>query len=482
MNDPVIAIIGLVAAIALLIFFVVRTKVHALLALVIAASIAALAAGMAPAEAIATITTGFGATLASIGLVIGFGVMLGRVLESSGAAERLAIALVRGLGKGREQWAMAGAGFIVSIPVFVDSTFIILSPLVKSLARTAQRSVITLGIALAAGAVVMHHAVPPTPGPLAAASIFGVPLGELFIWGTVIAIPAAVAMTLYATWVGPRIEAKMAGTAASEMAEESIAVSAAQGGGSTLVVERAQGEALAEFEAAAQDRVAKLPSLFMSLLPIFVPILLIVLNTSVSALAENEALNVPEWVAGSAAFVGSPVIALLIGVLLAIYGLARQQSREGTLADMEKGIESAGIILLVTGAGGALGAVLRESGLGDTIGQWVAGLPLPSILIPFIIASLVRVVQGSGTVAIITAASIAAPIMADVPDVNMTLAALAACMGAMVFSYFNDSLFWVVNRTLGITDAKLQMRAWSVTTTIGWAVSLVVLLVLNLFL
>lgn len=479
MNDPVIAIIGLVAAIALLIFFVVRTKVHALLALVIAASIAALAAGMAPAEAIATITTGFGATLASIGLVIGFGVMLGRVLESSGAAERLAIALVRGLGKGREQWAMAGAGLIVSIPVFVDSTFIILSPLVKSLARTAQRSVITLGIALAAGAVVMHHAVPPTPGPLAAASIFGVPLGELFIWGTVIAIPAAVAMTLYATWVGPRIEAKMA---ASEMAEESIAVSGAQGGGSTLVVERAQGEALAEFEAAAKDRVAKLPSLFMSLVPIFVPILLIVLNTSVAALAQNEALNVPEWVAGSAAFIGSPVIALLIGVLLAIYGLARQQTREGTLADMEKGIESAGIILLVTGAGGALGAVLRESGLGDTIGHWVADLPLPSILIPFIIASLVRVVQGSGTVAIITAASIAAPIMADVPDVNMTLAALAACMGAMVFSYFNDSLFWVVNRTLGITDAKLQMRAWSVTTTIGWAVSLVILLVLNLFL
>ncbi|WP_286135388.1 hypothetical protein [Arthrobacter sp. UCD-GKA] len=149
---------------------------------------------------------------------------------------------------------------------------------------------------------------------------------------------------------------------------------------------------------------------------------------------------------------------------------------------MEKGVESAGIILLVTGGGGALGAVLRDSGVGDAIGQWVSTLPLPSILIPFLIATMVRLVQGSGTVAIITSASLSAPILAQIPDVNMVLAAQAACLGAMVFSYFNDSLFWVVNRMLGVTDVKRQILTWSIPTTVAWATALVTILVADIFL
>ena len=167
-------------------------------------------------------------------------------------------------------------------------------------------------------------------------------------------------------------------------------------------------------------------------------------------------------------------------MIIAIYGLTRGTNRHDTVETMEKGIETAGIILLVTGAGGALGAVLRDSGVGQYIGEWVAGLPLPSILIPFFIATMVRLVQGSGTVAIITSASLSAPILAQIPDVNMVLAAQAATLGAMIFSYFNDSLFWVVNRMLGVKEVKHQLLTWSMPTTVAWATSLVAILVADI--
>ncbi len=459
MTDTTVAVIGLIAAVALLIFLVLRTKVHAVLALVIAASVAGLAAGMAPNETISALTTGFGSTLATIGLVIGFGVMMGRVLEVSGAAEKLAITLVRFVGKKREEWALSVAGFIISIPIFVDSAFVVLAPLVRSLARTSGRSVLTLGMSLAGGLILTHHLVPPTPGPLGAAGIFGVGVGEMMLWGLIFAVPAVIAITIYARIMGPRIEARIAASPGGPLQAD---------------------EALAEFEELAREREVKLPSLGMSLAPILAPILLIFANTFVSALADSGALALPEALVQTVAFIGNPVIALLVGVLIAIYGLARHESREETIANLEKGVESAGIILLVTGAGGALGAVLRESGLGQTIGEWVAGLPLPTILIPFVIASVVRLIQGSGTVAIITAASISAPILAGIPDVNLVLAAQAACMGALLFSYFNDSFFWVVNRLLGVKDAKHQMLVWSIPTTIAWGVSLVVLVIADL--
>ncbi|SDB80420.1 gluconate:H+ symporter, GntP family [Raineyella antarctica] len=492
------AIVGLVIAIAVLVFLVMRTKVHALIALIAAASIAALSAGMAPADAIKSITTGFGSTLATIGLVVGFGVMMGRLLEVSGAAEKLAITLVRWLGTKREEWALAVAGYIISIPIFVDSAFVILNPLVKSLSRTSKRSVLTLGIALAGGLVLTHHAVPPTPGPLGAAGIFGVSIGDMILWGLILTLPALVTVTIYARVMGPRIEAMIkrdtgeslvvedAFTQVSTHAEgHGVQNASVSGRGTATIVEDDIDEALepkeafAQFAAQAKEREAQLPSLSLSMLPIVAPILLIFLNTGIAALAASN--SVPQLLVDTASFIGNPVIALGIGLLLAIYGVARHLSRRDALAEMEKGIDSAGIILLVTGAGGALGAVLRDSGVGQAIGQWVAGLPLPAILIPFLIATMVRLVQGSGTVAIITAASLSAPIMAQIPGVNMVLAAQAAALGAMVFSYFNDSLFWVVNRMLGVKTVKHQILTWSVPTTVAWATALVTILVADIF-
>lgn len=448
-------VLGLILAVIVLIFLVLRTKIHAFLALLIAASIAGLVGGMEPPKVADTISTGFGNTLASIGIVIGLGVMIGRILEVSGAAETLAYSLIKFVGKKKEEWAMAIAGYIVSIPIFVDSAFVILSPLVKALSRKTGKSVISLGVALAVGLVITHSLVPPTPGPLGVAGIFGVDLGVMIGLGLLFGAPIMIAGVLYAKWLGNRIY---------QIPDDSE-------DGFSRPTEKI---AYQEFLDLANTRSAQLPSLGRSLLPIVVPILLIFLNTTLSAMELKTGLF------GILIFLGKPIIAVSIGLMVAIYALAGHLKRSEALNRMEEGIQTAGIILLVTGAGGALGAVLRESGAGDYIAGKIAALPLPAVLIPFFIGTLVRLVQGSGTVAMVTAASISAPILTNM-DVNMALAAQAAAMGAMVFSYFNDSLFWVVNRMLGIKDVKEQIMVWSIPTTICWAVGLVCLLIANLF-
>lgn len=451
-------IFGLAIAIVVLVFLVVKTKVHAVVALVIAASIAGLTGGMMPADVIGSITKGFGATLSTIGLVIGFGVMMGRILEVSGAAERMAYTLIRWLGKHREEWALTLTGYIVSIPIFCDSAFVILSPLVKALARTTGKSVVTLGICLAGGLMLTHHAVPPTPGPLGIAGIFNVDLGLMIFWGIVLTIPGIFVIVFYARAMGPKIE----GMIVRDTGEDISA-------------------AYREFTAAADEREKDLPPLGLSVAPIAVPILLILVNTVTAFVvkASGDPALAKSLGVQLATFIGNPVIAVGIGVLLAVYTLVPNRPRQEVIADLETGVESAGIILLVTGAGGALGAVLRDSGAGTVIGNAVATMPMPPILIPFVIATLVRLIQGSGTVAMITAASIAAPILATIPGVNMVFAAQAAAVGSMVCSHFNDSYFWVINRILGVKNAKHQMLVWSVPSTLGWATSLVTLLIFN---
>ncbi|MCG6184581.1 GntP family permease [Anoxybacillus sp. LAT_38] len=446
-------IFGLVLGVSILIFLVLKTRVHAFLALIIAASITGLVGGMPAPNVVTAITSGFGSTIGSIGIVIGFGVMMGRILEVSGAAEKMAYTLLKWIGKRKEEWAMAITGYIVSIPIFVDSAFVILSSIVKALSKKTGKSVLTIGVALGVGLVATHHAVPPTPGPLGVAGIFGVDVGVMIAWGLVFAIPIIIVGVLYAKWLGKKIY---------QIPDET-------GLSYTRPIKPMTFE---EFIGSKEQK--ELPSLTRSILPIFVPILLIFANTTVTALKlEGGIYNYIK-------FIGSPVIAVGIGLVFAIYGLHYHVKRSETIDQMEEGIKTVGIILLVTGAGGALGNVLRESGSGDYIAQQIAQFHLPAILIPFTIATIVRIIQGSGTVAMITAASISAPILQQL-DVNMALAAQAAALGAMVFSYFNDSLFWVINRMLGIKDVKEQILTWSIPTTLTWGVSLVTLLLANAF-
>ncbi|GBU08931.1 transporter [Gammaproteobacteria bacterium] len=463
-NNTTLATIGLVVAIFVLIFLVMRTRVHALIAMLIAASIAGITGGLSGGETISVITKGFGNTLGSIGIVIGLGVMMGRILEVSGAAEQIAYSLIKWLGKKKEEWALAITGYIVSIPIFVDSAFVILYPIAKALSKTGKRSLLTLGVALAGGLVVTHHTVPPTPGPLGVAGIFGVDLGSMMLAGLALAIPSVIGIVLYAQWLGK----KYPNFIPQEIDEEGEL-----------------SELKSTHEKYLNDKKDKvLPSLLLSLLPILVPIVLILINAILSVLLKQEAYKVysGHLLVSIIQFVGAPVIALSISVLLAVYTLIPHLDRNQTQDRLEEGIQAAGIILLVTGAGGALGQILRDTPTGAILAGHVASLPLPVVLIPFFISTLVRLIQGSGTVAMITAASICAPILSQIPGVNMLAAAQAATMGSLFFGYFNDSLFWVVNRMMGIKDVKQQMIVWSIPTTIAWAIGGVGVLILNMIL
>lgn len=410
-------IIGLIVAVFVLVWLVLRTRVHALIAMLAAACIAGLLGGMGIDKTLSVITSGFGTTLGSIGLVIGLGVMMGRLLEVSGAAERIAWSFIKWLGKRREEWALAITGYIVSIPIFVDSAFVILYPVAKALAKSGKRSLLTLGVALAGGLVVTHHTVPPTPGPLGVAGIFNVDIGAMLLTGMALAVPCVIGIVFYAQWLDKRYPDFVPRTLNAD-------------------------EVNAALEQYNKEKEQKdLPSLTLSLLPIVVPIVLIFLKAICSTLATIEGWSglATHPVVQAINFVGSPVIALAISVLLAVYTLVPRMDKHTTAERLEEGLQSAGIILLVTGAGGALGAILRDSGAGQQLAEQVANLPI-------------------------------SPILAQIPGINMLLAAQAATMGSLFFGYFNDSLFWVVNRMMGVSDVKQQMVVWSVPTTIAWAI------------
>lgn len=450
-------IIALIIGLVLLISMIVKTKIHTFLALIITALFIGLVGGMPYSDVIQSVTDGFGGTLGSIGIIIGFGVMMGQIFETSNAAKRMAYTFLKMLGKGKEEVAMSITGFLVSIPIFCDSGFIILAPIAKALSRGTGKSIVTLGLALASGLVITHSLVPPTPGPVGAAGIFGANVGSVILWGIVIAIPMVTATLIYARYYGKKIY---------QIPDEN----------GEWIRPKKVDYTKSSLELHFNEK--EMPSAFRSFLPIVLPIILILINTVVTAIS-NISGNPISKLGSVFVFLGTPIVAVGIGLLVAIVTLTGNIARKNVLKDMELGIQSAGIIILVTGGGGALGRVLTNSGVGTKIAESIAQTSIPALLLPFIIATIIRFIQGSGTVAMLTAASIAAPITSQL-GVNPVFATLSACIGSLFFSYFNDSFFHVVNRTIGIEDAKEQIRGYTFVSTIAWAVGFITLLIINL--
>lgn len=452
--DTTRILIGLLVGVILLIILVTMTKVHAFLAILLAAFTVAIVGGVPGGEIPGIITSGFGGTLGSIGIIIGLGVIMGKIFEVSGAAETMARTFIKLFGKGREELALAVTGFIVSIPIFCDSAFVILFPIAKAISRKTRKNLLVLTGALALGLVVTHTLVPPTPGPLYVAEAFGVELGTMIFWGIIVAIPMVIVGLIYVNWVGKNL----------------ILIPNEDG-----VIERVEVANVKLVDLQMEESTKKLPSAFMSFLPILLPIILILVKQLWGTIAANNGATVPGFIS----LIGHPVVSVSLGTLIAIYGLGLKIEKNKLLSYMDQGIKSAGIILLVTGAGGALGNVIKQTGVGDTIAQAISQWGIPAILIPFLIATLVRFIQGSGTVSLITASAISAPILATL-DVSPVFAALSAMIGGVFFSYFNDSYFHVVNRSLGLEDSKLQMKFWTGTTTVAWATGIVTVVILNL--
>ncbi len=447
-------IIALLIGIVLLVVLILKTKVHPFLGLIIAAVVIGLLGGMEPSKIPTSISNGFGGTLGSIGIIIGFGVMMGQIFDKTGAAERMALTFIRLFGKKREHWAMALTGFIVSIPIFCDSGFVIVSPIAKAISKKTRRSIVSIAGPLAVGLVVTHSLVPPTPGPLGVAGTFGVDVGQFILWGIVISIPMVIVATLYCQYLGKKIYQLPADNEEGWERPEKM-------------------EELEDADVLVPSR--ELPSAVDSFMPLLVPIFLILLNNIFSALGISATA-----IGTAVTFLGTPIIAVGIGLLLAIFVLGRNLDRKTALSEMDRGIKSAGIIILVTGGGGALGQILKDSGTGNYVAELLAGTSIPIIILPFIIATLVRFIQGSGTVAMVTAAGICAPIL-QAAGANMMMGAFAACVGSLFFSYFNDSYFWVVNNLMGFKDTREQILNWSVTSTVAWAVGFIELLILNSF-
>lgn len=459
-------LIALFIGIAVLIFLVLKTKMQAFLALITTTVLVGIIGGMPlanimidvdgvqkPFGIVNSITSGFGGTLGNIGIIIGFGVMMGQIFEVSGAAKRMAYSFLRLFGKGKEEEALALTGFLVSIPIFCDSGFIVLAPIAKALSETTKKSVIGLGVALASGLVITHSLVPPTPGPLGVCGIFGIDVGKFILLSILLALPMTIACIAYSR--------KVLAKKYYRLPQEDGSI-------------KEEPYQTPNYEAAFNMNMEGVPGAFASFAPLLLPIVLILINTVATALGKTEGIM------AILIFLGQPIVAVGLGLILAIFTLGRPFSRDKLLAEMEKGMASAGIIMLVTGGGGALGQIIKDSGLGNFMADGMAQTAIPIIVLPLLISTAMRFIQGSGTVAMTTAASITAPILVA-SNANPLLGAIACCVGSLFFGYFNDSYFWVVNRTLGVSEAKEQLQVWSVNSTIAWAVGVVEVVVLSFF-
>lgn len=442
------ALIGIVIGIIAMMVMIIKTRIPVALAMVIASIIMGLFAGMVPTELINAIKAGFGGVLGGIGLIIAFGVIMGACFERSGAAVRMAKTFVKLCGKGREDVALGLTGVLVAIPVFCDSAYIILHSLVRAISRNTGKSAVGLGVTLALGLLITHALVPPTPGPVAVAGILGVDLGIYMLWGLIVSIPMMLLSLIYIRKVGKayyRIP-----------------------NGDQWITSQADWANLEKVQEADER---KLPSNFLSFGPILIPIALILADTIIGKGESMFHLLL--------SLIGNPVVAVGIGVLMALYGLTRHIERKDMVGSMDDSLATTGLILVVTGCGGAMGAVLKASGAGPQVAEAIASSGIPPLLVPLAIASMLRLIQGSATASMMVAATMTLPLV-ETLGLDPIFVALACAVGPVGFSHLNDSYFHIISRTLGITELADQLKIWTVTSTIAWAIGASLVMLLNL--
>jgi len=411
-------LILLIASIIFIVLATSRFKVHPYLALILVALGFGLLSGMPPVKVIESINAGFGGTIGYIGIVILSGTIIGTFLEKSGGAITLAESALKVTGKKNVPLAMGFVGYVVSLPVYCDSAFVLLSPLNKALSKKAGTSAAAGAIALSLGLYATHTMVPPTPGPVAAAGILEADLGQVIIWGLIVSMIALLAGWFFAVTVAKDIQVN----------ESSVKASG-------------KNENIPE-----ADR----PSTIKALLPILVPIVLIVMQSIAKMPSRVFGENVfATWIV----FWGQPVTALLIGLGLSFLLPAKFDKKMlGADGWIGESVVAASSIIIITGSGGAFGKVLQESGIASVIGDYLATANL-GIFLPFIIAAGIKTAQGSSTVSIITTAGIMAPLLTSLgldSEAARALVVISIGAGAMVVSHANDSYFWVVTQFSGL--------------------------------
>ncbi|WP_396632818.1 GntP family permease [Maribacter sp. R86514] len=415
-------------AVIAIIILTTKLKIHAFLALFIISILYGVFAGMPYANIIVSINDGFGGTLGKIGLIIVLGVIIGAFLEHTGGAFAIAEKVLGIIGKKRVTMAMGIIGYIVSIPVFADSGFMLLYPLNKSLSKKAKISIAGPAIALGLGLMASHTMVPPTPGPIAAAGILGADLGLVIAFGFPTSIVALIVGIIFAkkyaskTMIAPDVE-----------------------------------DALE-----AEQEIKDSPSALKASIPILVPIFLIVLKSVLNSMDIGQENGLLDFIN----FVGEPVISLLIGVFLCL--LLPKKLNYDMLSSagwVGKAIKDAASILLITGAGGIFGKILQNSGIAEILGQTLTDYNM-GIFLPFVLAAALKTAQGSSTVALVTTASIIMPMMSSLSfdtEIQKALVVVVIGAGSAVISHANDSFFWVVTQMSGM-NVKTGYRLFGLGT------------------
>ena len=432
-QGPYLIVLAL-GSIVLLLVLILAAKMHAFLALLLSSMALGLAAGMKPQAALKSIQVGFGEALGFIAVVVALGAMIGRYLEHSGGGAALADWLIGKFGRDRAAWAVLVAAFLIGLPIFFEVGFIILAPLVWSLARESKRSLLFYGLPMAAALTVTHALVPPHPAPAGAAQLLGADLGRTILYGIAVSIPMAVAGgMLYGPWIARRIFVPVPELLAGRTAPPS-----------------------------ASGRPA--PGVPLVLFILLLPVLLMLAAT---VLRGHPVLG----------FFGHPFTALTVTALAAMFflGLRRGLNRGEISRLATESLAPVGTLLAIMGGGGAFKQVIVDSGVGQYAGQLLAASRISPLVVAYLVAAAMRIAQGSATVAIITAAGIVAPLVKPLHGYSPEIIVLAVCCGGTILSHVNDAGFWLVNQYFGMSVPD-TLRSWSamkvIVSVVGFAIVL----------
>jgi GntP family gluconate:H+ symporter len=431
------------AAIVALIVLIARFKVHPFIALILVSLGLGMAVGMPLGSVVKAFQDGVGGVLGFIAVVVALGTMLGKMMAESGGAARIATTLIAKFGETRVHWAIMFVAFIVGIPVFFQVGFVLLIPLVFTIARRTGMSLVKIGIPLVAGLSVVHGLVPPHPAAMLAVSAYQADVGLTIAYAIVVGLPtASLAGPMYASWVAPRMALP---------AENPVA---------------------AQFSGDVQR---EMPSFGISVFTVLLPVILMLFASAADVTLEQGNTR------STLDFIGSPIVSLLSALLFSFWSLGYQQglTRDQLLKFANDCLAPTAAILLVIGAGGGFNRVLVESGVGKAVADVAVGSRASPLLLAWTIAALIRVATGSATVAMTTAAGIVAPIALATPGTNAELLVLATGAGSLVLSHVNDSGFWLIKEFFNMTVPQ-TLKTWTVAETIIGVAGLAFTLLLGL--
>ncbi|MGI1989117.1 gluconate transporter [Shewanella glacialipiscicola] len=441
-------ILTALGSIALLLFLVMKVRLHAVVSLILVSIVAGLFSGMNPADITNTIQQGMGGTLGFVAVVVALGAMFGRVMEETGALDQIAHTLLNKFGNDKAHWAMTFTGFICALPLFFDVAVVLLIGIAFAVVRKGGGSVVKIGISLLAGIATCQAFLIPAPGPILVASQLNADFGYMIVFGLLASIPAMIlGGPLFASLIAKKVHVELPAHEQQEKGER-------EGG--------------------------PIPSFTLSISIVVFPLLLIGLKTIVSRFIDEKS-DLHNWLA----LIGHPFTAILLACLIAFYvlGVRRNIPNDRIMEICSSALQPAGVIILVTGAGGVFKQVLIDSGVGDALGNILAGSGLPIVILAFILSASVRVIQGSATVAMLTACGLIIPILEPLNLGGAQLAAITIAIGggSIVLSHVNDSGFWLANRFLGLSE-KQTLQTWTVMETIIGTTGGIVAVIISAFL